>query len=367
VEQVSALNGRTGLDVGTLAVDVANVCLDKRLPGRAGLRRLDLVINAWRAEVCRHVDLHLVIDASALRRLSLLGRLRAWRMRRAGRLIVAHDADEALLDHVERHGGCLLSCDRFLDKRPGRQWQPHHLFAWEVRGQMLRIIPRPPRNTQPYDISEAVERKALRTLGISRADLLALRRWTCESDVPCVTRLVSPDALLVAPIQRGGRPCCPGCEQPLRDRGDRRLAVELKLVIDDAVRLRFTITEGEPLAFGRFVLPDTAELAALAREGALDGLGRRHVELRRDTRGLAARPVDDRHMVRYERWAKRRRRFEPAVPLSPGDFTVIPRRDRLLLTDRVVLMRSGRSIAEAEELDRLASAGAWQRMQTEGI
>lgn len=364
---VSTLRGDAGLDVGTLAVDVANACLDKRLPGPPGLRRLNLVIEAWRSEVCRHVDLHLVIDASAFRRLSLPSALRAWPMRRAGTLVVARDADEALLDHVERHGGCVLSRDRFLDKRPDRQWEPHRFFAWEVRERVVRIVPRPSRNTQPYDISEAVERKSLRSRGLSRADLLALRRWMCESDVPCVTRMVSPGALLVAPIERGGRPCCPGCEQPLQDRGDRRLDAELKLVIDDTVRLRFTLGEGEPLVFGRLVLPDTVELAALAREGALDGLGRCHVELRRDERGLAARPVDDRHAVQHERWTKERRRFESAVPLSPGRFTVIPRRDRLLLTDRVALMRSGRSVAEAEELDRFASPGAWQRMQTEGV
>ena len=67
---------------------------------------------------------------------------------------------------------------------------------------------------------------------------------------------------------------CPGCHRPLRDLGMRPSEAELKVIVDDRPLARFTVRQGEMVAFGRLILPNTAELAELAREGVFAGVGR---------------------------------------------------------------------------------------------
>jgi len=356
------------VDVGTVAVDVSNVCRARDLPQPLGLRRVDLVLEAWREQICRHAEFFLVADDSLLpelERVSAADAARARQMQATGALHVVptRRADDVLLDHAEEHGACVLSDDGFRDKRrdgrPAWFWGPERFFVWEVHEDSVRIVPRPSRGTRSFDISRAIEQKAIRAAGITRAhrDLLD-RRWACASELPCVTRQMTPDVLQVLPLVRDGVPCCPGCGAPLQDRGERVPEAEFKVAVDGQTQARFVLRQGRPLIFGRLTLPDTPALAALAGEGAFDGVGRRHVELRREVDDVHARPVDDRHAVRLRPWDRQDKRFGRERALSATGFTALGLRDELLLGAHVTLRRSGRSIADADELRRLG--GLWR-------
>jgi hypothetical protein len=354
------------VDVGVVGVDVSNVCRDNRLPGPVGLDRLNLVLNAWREQLSRHAEFHLVADRSLLLYLSRDDKRQARQMRRAGELQVRPEADEPLLDYAEAHGGSVLSRDRFLAERPGRLWVPERFFTWEIADEGVRIVRQASQNTQPFDISRKVEQKLARASGFP--DLrhrAAHRRWACVSEAPCLTRESSPEFLQVLPILEGEVPLCPGCEYPLRELGPRPSEAELKLVVDDDTLARFTIRQGEKIAFGRLVLPGTAKLAELAQKGVFAGLGRVHADLRMSGKRVAIRPVDDNHRVKLRRWNSRKRRFEREREIRHADgFVAIGIRDTLLIGNRLELVRSGRSIAEAEELTYPEDGAVWRSLGT---
>lgn len=355
------------LDVGTVAVQVSEICRDDTLPAPAGLQRLDLVLEAWRAAICRHAEFLLVADRSLAEGLPADDRKRIEALQRDGSLRLAPDADDALLDRAEREGACVLASALSLEMIGSRPtWAAARLFAWEVREDLVRIVQGSPREPAPFDLQFA------REMGEARANGLAVpsgdairRRWTCGSDVPCITRQLTPYGLEALPVLRDGLPCCPGCGHPLLERGERAQDAELKLVVDDVVRLRLTLEEGRLVTFGRLILPDTADLAALAHAGGFAGLGRRHVELRLDPGGMRARPVDARHEVRMQRWEGGQGRLGRKHRLPVLERTRVGLRDHLLLTERVVLRRSGRSIAEAEERARLDMDVPWQLAKTD--
>jgi hypothetical protein len=350
------------VDIGIVGVDVSNVCRDQQLPGPVGFHRLDPVLNAWRDQLSRHAEFHLVADRSLLDYLSRDERRLAKRMRRAGELEIRPKADEPLLDHAETHGGSVLSRDRFLAERPGRLWVRERFFTWDVTGNEVRIVRQESRNTQPFDISRKVEQKLAGVRGF--ADLqhrAARRRWTCVSEVDCLTRESSPDFLQALPVLKGETALCPGCGHPLDEAGVRPSEAELKLVVDDDTLARFTIRQGERIAFGRLILPNTAKLAELAQKGVFAGLGRVHADLRIAGKQLAVQPVDDGHRVKVRCWDSKKRCFEREREIRHDEgFTAIGTRDTLVVGERLELVRSGRSIAEAEELADPNDDAAWR-------
>ena len=350
------------IDIGLVGVDVSNACRDQRLPGQIGLDRLNLVLDAWRTQLARHAEFHLIADQSLLQYLSHDDKRTARLMSRAGDLLLLPEADEPLLDYAEAQGGTVLSRDRFLAERPGRSWVPERFFSWEITEEGVRIVRQPSRNTQPFDISRKVEQKLARARGFRDLRHSAARkRWACTSSVSCLTRESSPDFLRVLPLREDGQILCPGCREPLLDLGARPGEAELKLVVDDNTLARFTIRQGPKVAFGRLFLPDTAKLAELAQKGVFAGLGRVHADLRMADSRLAVRPVDDRHRVKIRRWDAKRRRFEREHEIRHADgFTAVGLRDILLIGDRLELVRSGRSIAEAEELTDRHDIAPWR-------
>jgi hypothetical protein len=356
------------VDVGVVAVDVANVCRDNALPGRVGLDRLDLVVEAWRSQISHFAELHLVADRSLLSDLSKPDRRRLGELRRRRELLVSRrHADERVLELAEATGGCVLSRDRFLDKRRGRSWAPERFFCWTVDQGKVTITRRRQRNTQPYEISRKEEQKLAEALGIP--DLrhpAARRRWACVSKVTCPTREATPDALQVLPLLKRERALCPGCGHPLEDRGPRQTEAEMKIVVDELVAGRFAIKQGETIAFGRLAMPDTRALAELAWTGAFADLGRVHAELRLNGKRLAVRPVDEDHPVWVRGWISKNRRFGREQKLRQRDgFTSVDLRDALVIGERVELQRSGRCIAEAEAARASAEPQPWQQWYTE--
>lgn len=356
------------IDVGVVSVDVSNVCRDDRLPRGIGLHRLDLVLSGWRAQLCRHAEFHLFADRSLLRNLPRDDKRLARQMQRSGELSVHLKADGVLLDHAETHGGSVISRDRFLDEREGRSWVRERFFTWVIVDDEVKIVRRESRNTQPYDISRKVEQKLAQSRGFPDLRHPAARKqWACVSDVSCLTRELTPDALQVLPLLEGDLAICPSCRLPLRELGMRPDEAELKLIVDDATLTRFTLRQGERISFGRLTMPDTAALAELALKGVFAGVGRVHADLRLLGKRVAIRPVDDRHRVAVRRWDSQRRRFQREHELRHADgFTAIGLRDTLLIGDRLELVRSGRSIAEAEELSDTDDGAAWRLRSTAG-
>lgn len=354
------------IDIGLVSVDVSNACRDHRLPGPVGLDRLNLVLSAWRTQLSRHAEFHLIADRSLLQYLSRDEKRQVKQMKRAGELQVKPEADEPLLDHAETHGGSVLSRDRFLAERPGRSWVPERFFTWEIDDDEVRIVRQASQNTQPFDISRKVEQKLARASGFPDfRHRAAGRRWACVSEVACLTRESSPESLQVLPVLEGEIALCPGCRHPLHELGVRPSEAELKLVVDDDTLARFTIRQGERIAFGRLILPNTAKLAELAQKGVFAGLGRVHADLRIAGKQLAVQPVDDRHRVKVLRWNSKKRRFEREREIRHDDgFTAIGTRDTLVVGDRIELVRSGRSIAEAEELTDPNDGASWRSRGT---
>ena len=80
---------------------------------------------------------------------------------------------------------------------------------------------------------------------------------------------------------------------------------ELKLLFDDDLLGRFTIRQGETIAFGRQAMPDSAELSELARKGAFAKVGRVHAHLQMLGKRLAVRPTEARHRVWVRTWDSR--------------------------------------------------------------
>jgi len=351
-----------------LAVDVANVCRDGSLPGAVALSRLDLVLDAWRSQICRYVEVLMVVDKSLMRELSRTECKRIKLLRRQGELwIRRRDADDLLLNLAEDKNACVLSRDRFLDKRRGRRWDPARFYDWTVEESMIRVRRRPPQNTQPYDISRKEEQALARSRGILDLRHPALRRrWSCVSTLDCETRQATPDFLQALPALEAGVVVCPGCGHPLLDRGIRPSQAELKLVVDEVEVARFTLTQGETISFGRTLMPHTPKLVLAGRRGKLADVGREHLDLRLVGKRVAVRPVDDGHRVWVRRWDSGRRRFAKRAELRHGDgFTRIGLRDVLMIGKRLELQRSGRSIAEAElPLGQPAEEEPWGAWQT---
>lgn len=361
------------VDIGVVTVDVSNVCRDPALPPPVGLARLELVLAAWREQIRHDAEFALFVDRSTLDLFDPADVERARRMEADGRLRVEREADDPLLDAAERTGSCVLggsvlSRDRFLDKRRGREWVPERFFEWEIQDGVVRIVRKRSRNTQPFDLSRAIEQKAARANGLKHPrNPLLRRRWICESGKSCFTCEVAPEGVEALPVLRDGVLLCPGCRQPLRDGGERPPEAALKLLIDDRVLLHFTLQAGAPVSFGRLVLPDGERFAALARRGGFDGLGREHAELVVDDDGMAIRPLGASYRLRICRWDARRRRYlRPRTVRDTTSFTRVAPRDALWLAKHVVLIRSGRSIAWAEQLSRAAEPGAWQLGPTGG-
>lgn len=289
-------------------------------------------------------------------------------MQRAGELFLHSKADEPLLDHAEAHSGSVLSRDRFLDARRERSWVPERFFTWEV-DEAVQIVRQGSRNTQAFDVSRKLEQKLAQAQGLpSLRHPATRRRWACVSEIPCLTRESAPDFLRVLPLLELDVALCPGCRQPLRDLGMRPTEAELKVVVDEKTVARFTVRQGEKVSFGRLILPDTAELSELARKGTFAGVGRAHADLRLSGKRVAIRPVDDRHSVTLHRWDSQKRRFGRGQELQHADgFTAIGLRDTLLIGNRLELVRSGRSIGEAEELSQNSDSSPWRFLNTAGL
>lgn len=353
------------IDIGIVGVNLAGVCGDQWLGDPIGLRRLDLVLNAWRTQISRYAEFRFFADRFLLRDLGREDRRRAKRMRRAGELEVGGNVDDSLLSDAEKHGGCVLAKERPLDAKRGLSAAPAQDFTWAVGDKGVRIARRAPY-AQPVDTSHLAvpEPTDIHSLPDLR-DAAVRNRWRCVSKAPCLTRELSPDFLRVLPRIEGDQILCPGCWRPLRPIDQRPNEAELRVLIDDDTVARFTVGPADEVTFGKLALPDTAELAELDRKGAFSGVGRVHAQLRMDGDRVAVRPVDDDHPVAVRRWNPRRRRLGRERELRHGDgFTPLELRDALVIGKRLELVRSHRSITEAEELRR--GDDAYWRLHTTG-
>lgn len=357
------MENQSSVEPGIVVVDVANVCRDGSLPGSVSLTRLKLVLEAWEFQIARHVEVHLVADASLLKELPRPERDQAKKMKRRRELSVKRrGADDLLLDTAEELGACVLSRERFLDKRRGREWVDARFYSWIEEDGFIRIWPRPSRNTQSFDISRKEEQKLARSLGfLDLRHPAARRRWVCVSEVPCATRAATPEYLQALPLLRGSVALCPGCHQPLHNDGVRPEQAELKLVVDKTELARFTLTQGKQIAFGRAMMPNSPKLAQLGWKGTFADVGRIHADLRLSESRVAIRPVDEDHLVAIRRWDSSKRRYRRDQRLRASDgFTKVGLRDVIVLGRRLELIRSGRSIAEAHGLGEATEGDKWR-------
>jgi hypothetical protein len=340
-------------------VDLSNVVRESALPGRgpADLGRLGAVVRAL-AEHLRDDDVlvHAVADDNLLTDARLTGaerrQLASWAA--AGLLETRPDADPRLLELCRVLRVPVIGGDRFLDHYRTHPWipgnrnrflQPYADASGRVRLRPL-VMPVP----EEWQISRKQEESVLkaarlydRRTGSGRADVLD-RLWRCPVG-DCVwfgADTVRPGQAV--PLREDGAVVCPEHLAKLRDAGPRPACVQLKVLVDDVVRARFLVGAGQEVLVGRAPAGASAcRLQPWLDAGTASWVSRTHVSLRLDrrdglvvrdlsTNGTRVRVRDPRDGSAEEVWLRgAARRLRP--------------RDVVVLHDRVVLERSGRTLA----------------------
>lgn len=305
--------GRTG--DGPVFVDLSNVVKDQALrPGRhAELVRWDRLQAAWMRERGAPAQWLLVADASLARALTRGEQMRLDGMRARGQLVVASDADTALLNYAVAARGTVLSNDRFVDhlKMPGLD--AVSLVGWRVMDGRLSLVPRLLDRLQSVLISQRGAKQLRKELGLADDAPELGYRWFCR-DAGCAIDLVA-----LPRLQRGDA-VCPTCGSFLEQGDAWRHPVWLKLMHSSDEVLRFVLQDGDRTFVGRATDEHTVALAGevdLARDVLV--LEAHYVELRNDGGKLwltdlgGAMGTFIRHPV-----AGRRNIHMPAAPLPGG-------------------------------------------------
>lgn len=351
-----------------VVVDLSNVCHDADLPPRATGRhavwgRFRLVLAAWRRD---HPGAHVSVVADRVLKHELvdLGGMTGWRA-------VAHEfsiqeaavADDLILEMAARDTAlAVLSRDRFVDHRRRHPWidrEAHRFLSWGYGpDRRLDFSPSGIRQVAPYDISQAVERKRLKSRGLDpkRHRALLTLRWKCEG-ADCLHAMLWQNQLMLWPdVDSDGQAVCPGCGRllvPLGPRSARQLVVTT--YPDGREILRFPVEEDLPLTLGRGVtdcgIDLQEEVPSALKE--IELISRRHVFLELD--GATLRVVDlgsrnGSEIVRDQPFN------EKTTPLVPDVPKVLGERDRLVLARCIQLRLSGQRFVPPAPLPGAAGA-----------
>ncbi|MDF6042779.1 FHA domain-containing protein [Streptomyces sp. JH14] len=179
------------------------------------------------------------------------------------------------------------------------------------------------------------------------------RNWRCE-DRRCTLYDTRRGTAALLPRVVGGVPRCQNHGGPLIDDGPRTATVQLKLLVDGALRARFTLEDGSTVKVGREPGDGGIALVGLIPEQRTAGLSRTHVELR-VTGGIVH--VRDRSTYGTH-WRSTAGRSGPGPWHKLGaEERQYRGGDELQLAEAVVLARSGRRFP-------MELAQEWQRRRS---
>ncbi|MGI8623606.1 MAG: FHA domain-containing protein [Solirubrobacteraceae bacterium] len=341
-------------------VDLSNVCRDTRLGAPPSLAAFDRLRHAWTEQIDAAATFVLVADESLGRHLEQESRKRLASFRGEEWFLDAPRADDVILDLVAQDATSrVLSCDRFVGHRRTRPeaFEDRKRFhAWEIVDGELRIRHHERFAVGAFEISRAEQNDRMLADGVRGApgvrDAALLKRFRCASTDPnCVARALDPDMLHTWPRRvRNKGLVCPGCLGRVEEVGERPLAIELKILVDGEMIDRFLLADGDAVTVGRASLDPASPLGQLVATGRLTGLSREHAVLQVRGTNLYVRDVGSSGGITRQRWNHVQRWHEAPERLSQGLERKVGVRDRLILAGALTIERSGKPLAEADNL-----------------
>jgi hypothetical protein len=280
--------------------------------------------------------------------------LKRWRNR--GLIELYDTADPRILQLADAFPAlCVVSGDNYLDFHRIYPWLPDNRdrFFQAVAGTaggvkvVRRVIPLRPE----WKLSRKEEETLLKAAGLydgrsgAPRQRLLERLWRCPVD-DCATFGVDSGDEQPLPLYRNGVVRCPTHNEPLADVGPGTPRIQLKVVIDDRTRARFTVRRGTETVVGR--APDGPHGVPLRSswlsEAAIRGISRNHVALSWDGERLTVRDLSS-NGTRV-RNAKQK---SAGTPVGPGRRHRLWRGQVIILYDGVELVVSGREFVFRHE------------------
>jgi hypothetical protein len=323
-----------------LIIDVANACRDERLGGSGtSWDRFDRVMSAWRQFVNPHSCPLLVADDNLARDFRDRASRERWAAQvRGGTMLTTPHADSVILDTARSTGAAVLSRDGFVAHRRVHSWiqgDSEHFWRWTVDrdGRVeIRLEPMGVRND--YSITRAVERGDLKRLGLEDAELreaVLARVYKCDN-------LVCPLSVSVMselPAVSQGRPICPSCRRPLRDRGPRPPGRRLKFLIGGQEVGSEVLGDGELVTLG--TAPSSATTIDVSEFGEAGRINHSHLKLSVLGGQIVVEPMAG-SPAQVQRW--RDRRWQ--APEELAGSTTLLHRDRVILPSEFTIEQSAR-------------------------
>jgi FHA domain len=341
-------------------IDVSNVCWSPYLPPedrhRPHLRRLDLVMSAWRELHGDDVQFRLVADDSLWRAFDAEDLREFRRLIQDGKLVTRSVADPLILKLARDDNLHVITRDHYIDHRAAHPWieiSPDRFHCWSMAGDQVVIEPLGIVAHSAQTVSVAIEIKDLKR--VTRLDSKNARhrkilgtRWRCPN-IRCAEASQWQDQLLTWPaVTAESTALCPSCASTLTDLGPRDPLYEV-VAADRASGgeiMRFPLEAGIPLIIGRGAGLKGVDLSARQTpfRDAVMHVSRRHLLLRIEhvntSRRIVAVDLGSRNGTQVERWEQKA--FLTAKVIAPDKDIYLGSKDRLVLGDAVNLRLSGK-------------------------
>jgi FHA domain len=348
------------METWNAVIDVSNVCWSPYLPPedrhRPRLRRLHLVMTAWRELHGDDVQFRLVADDSLWRAFDADDLREFRRLIHDGELVTRAVADPLILELARDENLHVISRDHYIDHRAAHPWieiSPDRFHCWRLVGDQVVIEPLGIVAHSAQTVSVAIEIKDLKR--VTRLDSKNARhrkilgtRWRCPN-VRCSEASQWQDQLLTWPaVTAEGTALCPSCASTLTGLGPRDPLYEV-VAADRASGgeiMRFPLEAGIPLIIGRGAGLKGVDLSARQTpfRDAVMHVSRRHLLLRIEhvntSRRIVAVDLGSRNGTQIERWEQKE--FLAAKAIAADKDVYLGSKDRLVLGDAVNLRLSGK-------------------------
>lgn len=327
-------------------VDLSNVCGSTEITrGEPSMTRWEVLRSAWQRTMRRDQKFHLVAKSNLYASLRD-GRQQFDRLREVGKLEVAADDDERILEFARDETALIISNDLYTDHLKITGLTGLKAFGWKRTDSGIVFMPRTLDRLLSAMISRRQVEQVIKDYDLTRTELS--RRWVCTS--PSCSR-----AVVTLPFREHGHLVCPDCGGWVRAGKPWSSPVWIKALFDRTVVAGDIVVEdGEELIVGRDFLADLwdAELPMNVDQykDALETVSRNHVAIRNAEGSLEFRDLGSKNGTRTRKAGAGNKNLwlPPSPPTSQGPFTS---RMRLQLGSKFQLEISGRSLHDAYRAD----------------
>lgn len=347
-----------------LAVDLSNVCRDRRFGDhgglvsgssnvegvgrkqdghrRTGIDRLDRFLAGAHKAGIGFERLKLIADRSLPAHLVRAERRALTELEHSGVLEFSSLADERLLELAfgsdGRHDTLIASMDWFDDFRrtfPMIQGCTDRFVGWDPRANGVRVFFRDMgehkhrRISRKEEVSEFKARRLHRDTVVRRATAFDYR---CDAS-NCLLGQLWPDRLPELPRydDRSDRFVCPSCSAALDVVGERPRSTEVIVQYRGVEQFRLRLVDGEQMVVGRTDAVGQIGMSTRLPNGVPDGVSRQHLMFTYDGSAVRVRDLGSRNGTLLRDPSGRERRLEPqethvfgpsATVVLPSDITL---------------------------------------------